>query len=169
VTVANAVRHTADGRVLPTGIDERHARSCLHRRGLPCSCRPCYVAWVFDRRAKKKLRRSFSTLAAARGWRIDALAALRRGTLRAPKPITLRQAAEAWLEGARSGSIRTRSGDPYKPSVLGGYEAALERRILPELGARKLGQIARLDLQDLADLLCRAAPRRTPSAPVGGR
>ncbi len=78
---------------------------------------------------------------------------MRRGTVRAPVPSTLRQAAEAWLDGAQSGSIRTRSGHPYKPCALRGYESALQARILPELGGVKRADIGRLDVQDLADRL----------------
>ena len=67
--------------------------------------------------------------------------------------MTVRQAAEAWLEGAKAGSIRNRSGDVYKPSVLGGYEASLRRRVLPELGGARLSQLTRLDVQDFAERL----------------
>jgi len=73
--------------------------------------------------------------------------------MRAPTPVTVWEAADAWLEGARSGTIRTRSGDEYKPSALRGYEAALRARILPDLGGAKLSEIMRVDLQDLADRL----------------
>jgi integrase len=59
--------------------------------------------------------------------------------------------ALGWLAGARDGSVRNRSGDRYKPSAIRGYEAALERRILPELGGAKLADISRADVQDLAD------------------
>ncbi|HXH89840.1 MAG TPA: hypothetical protein VNI55_14670 [Gaiellaceae bacterium] len=73
--------------------------------------------------------------------------------MRSPTPVTVQEAADAWLEGARSGTIRTRSGDEYKPSALRGYEAALRSRILPDLGGAKLSEIMRVDLQDLADRL----------------
>jgi integrase len=73
--------------------------------------------------------------------------------LRAPASTTLREAAEAWLEGAREGTIRTRSGDPYKPSAIAGYDAALRLHLLDDLGAAKLADIGRADLQDLADRL----------------
>src|SRR5204863_6952014 len=49
--------------------------------------------------------------------------------------------------------IRTRSGDPYKPGAIGAYERALRLRVLPELGRRKVGDIARNDLQDIIDRL----------------
>jgi integrase len=136
---------------LPTGIRIRHSRSCPSRGGGPCACRPSYEASAWSARDGKKLRRTFPTLAAARGWRADAQVGLRKGTLRAPTSTTLRQAADAWLAGARDGSIRTRSGDAYKPSVIRSYEGSLRNRVLPELGAAKLSAITRVDLQDLAD------------------
>ena len=73
--------------------------------------------------------------------------------MRAPSQITLGEAAEAWLAGVRDGSIRNRSGDRYKPSVVRGYETALRLRVLPQIGARKLSEIRRSDLQDFADRL----------------
>ena len=49
------------------------------------------------------------------------------------------------------GSVRTRSGDIYKPSVVRGYATSLRLRLLPALGARKLGDISRRDVQRLVD------------------
>jgi integrase len=102
---------------------------------------------------QKRIRKTFPTLAEARAWRSEAQTAIRRGTLRAPSQVTLREAALAWLDGARAGSIRNRSGDRYKPSVLRGYETSLRLRVLPELGNRKFSEIRRRDVQDLADRL----------------
>jgi integrase len=65
--------------------------------------------------------------------------------------VTISEAADAWLSGARSGAIRNRSGEVYKPSVLRGYEASIERFVKPELGARKLSALTRLDVQDFAE------------------
>ena len=65
----------------------------------------------------------------------------------------MRQAGEQLIAGMRSGVIRTRSGDTYKPSVVGSYEAALRLRILPELGAVKLADVQRRDVQRLADAM----------------
>jgi hypothetical protein len=63
--------------------------------------------------------------AEARPWRQDALVGLRKGTVKAPTRTTLAEAANAWVEGVQDGSIRTRSGDFYKPSAIRGYERAL--------------------------------------------
>jgi integrase len=138
---------------LPTGIRLRHSRSCPSRRGGLCACKPTYEASVWSARDARKIRKTFATLSAARGWRADAQVAVRKKTLRAPTATTLRQAADAWLAGARDGSVRTRSGDAYKPSAIRSYEGALRTRVIPELGAAKLAQISRVDIQDFADRL----------------
>ncbi|MGH2934981.1 MAG: tyrosine-type recombinase/integrase [Gaiellaceae bacterium] len=135
------------------GITVRHVRGCTlpadHRPN--AKCMPTYQAHVWDRRARKRIRKTFPTLSAARAWRQEAVPAIRRGTLRAPSQTTLRQAWETWLAGAKEGTIRTRSGDVYKPSALRGYEQAMRDRFLADYGAVKLSEISRLGLQDLAD------------------
>ena len=60
--------------------------------------------------------RTFPTISAARRWRQDAYAAVRSGDLTAERGPTVREAADAWLDAARAGIVRNRSGDPYKPS-----------------------------------------------------
>jgi integrase len=135
------------------GIEIRHGKRCRSRSGGACSCRPTYQASVWSAVEQKRIRKTFATLAEARAWRSEAQTAIRRGTLRAPSQMTLRETAEAWLEGARAGSIRNRSGDRYKPSVIRSYETSLRLRVLPELGNRKFSEIRRRDVQDLADRL----------------
>ncbi len=134
---------------MAAGIRQRHGRGCA-RQG---RCKCPYEASVYSKRDEKKIRKTFPTLSAAVAWRDDARSAVRRKQLRAPMPTTVNEAAVAWLEGARAGVIRNRSGDPYKPSAIRGYEAGLRLRILPELGRVKLGEITRPDLQDLVDRL----------------
>ena len=72
----------------------------------------------------KRLWETCATLAEARAWQVDTKQALRKGTLRAPTAITLREEAEALSRGARSGVIRARGGRRFKPSVLRSYERA---------------------------------------------
>jgi integrase len=136
-----------------TGIVKRHGRSCTSRAEGNCNCQPSYEAWVYSRRDGKKIRRTFPTEAAAKGWRADATSALRKGTLKAPTRQTLREAADQWLERARRGEARTRSGVPYKPSALRGYDADLTNHVLPDLGALRLSEIRRRDVQDIVDRL----------------
>jgi integrase len=71
--------------------------------------------------------------------------------LQGPVATTVREACEELVEGMRSGRVRTRSGDLYKPSAIRGYEAALRDRIVPALGGKRLGDVQRRDVQRLAD------------------
>jgi integrase len=135
------------------GILVRHLKACASRSEGRCNCRPTYQASVWSAREGRRIKKSFPTLAEAKAWRAAAQTAIRRGTMRAPSQLTLREAAEAWLAGARDGTIRNRSGDRYKPSVVRGYETSLRLRVLPELGAQKLSEIRRSDLQDFAERL----------------
>jgi len=143
------------------GIEVRHRTTCATRSGGKCNCKPAYQASVWSAREGKRLRKTFPTLSAARAWRAEAQTAIRRGTLRAPIATTVREAGEALVEGMRSGRIRTRSGDRYKPSAIRSYEAALRDRIFPELGGKRLGDVQRRDVQRLADDLL--AEGRDPS------
>jgi integrase len=136
---------------LSEGISLRHARSCPSRSGGRCRCTPRYQAQAWSPRDRKRLTRTFPTLAAARGWRYDALVGLRHGTLRAAGSVTLGQASEEWLAAAQAGLVRNRSGDPYKPSALRGYEQSLRDRLLPALGRAKLSDIRRSDVQRLVN------------------
>ncbi|MDQ3865988.1 MAG: N-terminal phage integrase SAM-like domain-containing protein, partial [Actinomycetota bacterium] len=139
---------------MTSGIRVRHSKFCPSRSGGACRCRPTYQASVWSAREGKRLFKTLASLAEAKAWRADAQVALRRGTMRAGSTGTLREAAEAWLDGVKSGAIRNRSGHAYKPSAIRGYEAALVMRVLPELGGRRLSEIRRVDLQDFADRLC---------------
>jgi integrase len=129
----------------PVGIEERHSKTCRGRTGARCDCTPTYQATVWDNRAQKRIRKTFTTRTAAKQWRSDAQAALRAGRLSAPTRTTLNEAAAAWLDGARRGEVRNRSGDPYKPSAIRAYEQNLRLRVLPAYGARRLGDVTRAD------------------------
>jgi integrase len=135
------------------GIVVRHVRGCGSRSGRRCSCIPAYQAQVWAARERKPIRKTFHTIAEARAWRQESQVALRQGTLRAPTPTTLEQAANEWLEAAAAGVIRTRSGDRYKPSALRAYKQALRHRVLPAIGHQRLTAVSTNMLQDLADRL----------------
>lgn len=133
------------------GIVKRHARACGSREGRGCDCSPTFQAWVYSQRDGRKIRKSFPTHAAARSWRAQAQREVETGQRRAASRLTVRQAAEAWLDGARRGEVNGRSGAPYKPSTLRGYEQALRLRVLPVIGARRLAELTTADLQRLVD------------------
>ena len=88
------------------------------------------------------------------GWRTRRVSGTRRVHLARPATASFQLSLEALSTRppfARDGSIRNRSGDVYKPSAIRGYDAALRQHILPDLGAAKLADISRADVQDLAD------------------
>jgi integrase len=57
------------------------------------------------------------------------------------------------MAGAKAKTIPTASGDDYKPATLRGYRVSLNKRILPALGNRRLSDVRRADVQELADRL----------------
>ena len=138
---------------IPTGIRERHATGCASRRGKRCSCLPTYEALVNLGKLGERKRKTFATLEEAKSWRTRMQAAKTRQRLRAPGRVTLREAAEEFLDGIRSGAIPNRSGHPYKPSVIRGYQQALTSHVLPDLGGRQLGDVTVADLQQLVERL----------------
>ena len=133
------------------GIRKRHSKGCSAREGGRCNCDGGWEAFVYSPRDGRKLYKTFPRKSEARSWRADAKRSLDRGKLRTPNGRTLREVAATWLEGAERGEIRNRSGRSFKPSTLRGYRVALEDRVLPELGTRKLTAITTTDLQELVD------------------
>jgi integrase len=146
---------TAAGRPrsVPRGIRERHGRGCASTDGKRCSCTPRFEADVGLGKTEERRRKSFATLDEAKAWRAHIVAAKTRQRLRAPARVTLREAAEEFLAGMRSGAIANRSGDTYKPSVIRSYDQALHLHVLPDLGGRRLGDVTTADLQDLVERL----------------
>ena len=115
-----------------------------------------------ERARSKRIRKHFDSLERAKIWRAESYGKLRRRELRAPSATTFGEAAEQWLQGVRAGSIRTRSGDIYKPSTIRSYEQALRGRkgagggLLTGLGSIKLSDLTLDDMQDFADRLLAA-------------
>jgi len=102
------------------------------------------------------------TNAAAKAWRVKAQGEAASGVRRSGPSLTLREAWEAFIAGAKAGTVTDRTGKPYKPSTLRGYERAW-KRIDPELGAHRLDAIRRADVQALVD---RWAAEGVPAATI---
>jgi integrase len=137
---------------MATGIRKRHSKTCRSQGGGRCNCSAGWEASVFDR-GGQRLRKTFDRESEAKSWRSDQLVALRRGKSIMPAKITLREAAEEFLRLAQEGQIRSRGGRCYSPATLRGYKRDLDARLLPDLGALRLTEIRRKDVQDLADRL----------------
>src|SRR3954453_10372779 len=122
-------RRTAERTRYP-GIAKIHARGCGWQMAR-CNCAPRFKAEVYSARERKKIRRNFDSLGAAKTWREDAAGAVRQGRMRAPTSRTRAEAADARIPAMRDGSMLDRSGKPYKPATIRGYERVLRLRVLP--------------------------------------
>jgi len=130
------------------GIRQRHSRTCTKpKSGCACS----WEAFAWSPKDGRKIRKTFPTRAAAKAWREDAKPAVRRNELRAPSPVTLAEAWEAWFADAKAGVVRPRSREPYKPNALRSYERSMRLRVLPALGHKRLCDLERYELQRLID------------------
>ncbi len=137
----------------PEGVVIRHSRSCASRKAEACNCRPRFQAFAWDPATRRKMRRTFPTVSAAKSWRAAATTAIKRHELRATRSPTLAVAADDMLAGMRSEAIRARGGDIYKPSTIGSYESSLREHVLPALGRKRLADVSRGDLVDLIERL----------------
>ena len=134
---------------LAEGVRQRHSRWCPGRHGGACGCSPRWEAWVYSRKDRGKVRKTFSEHWEAKAWRHQQLELASIGRLRAPGRHTLTEAASLWVEMAQEGQIRNRSGRRYKPSALRTIEGDLRLRLVPSLGAKVMMEVARADLQRL--------------------
>jgi integrase len=158
---------------MAAGIEERHSRSCRTRNGGRCDCEPTYRVRI-RLQGREPITRAFASAAEAKGWRKDALIAVRRGRdIDLGGRKTLRTVAAGWLTDAEAGTVRARGGSAYKPSAIRSYEASLRLRVygptapMPELGDEPLEDIRRADLQELiARLVADGSAPRTIEATI---
>lgn len=142
------------------GIEVRHRKHCARPKDDGRCCGASFQAQVFDARRGRPIKKSFPTRAAAKGWRTDALAALRRGE-RPGGPaktsdVTIKQALEALIAGMalpadHEGSILDRSGRRYRPATVRSYSQAADGYIVPALGSLRRSEVRRSDVQKLVD------------------
>jgi hypothetical protein len=135
---------TASRKPRPPGITIRHQMSCALPAGTRCSCTPGYQVTISHGRGHRQCR-TFPTLEKAKAFRVQAKAQKERARVR-DHALTLREASEQYLAGARAGSIAGRGGTRYRPSVIRGYEQVLNLHVLPDLGGRRLADISPIDL-----------------------
>lgn len=88
--------------------------------------------------------------AEAKSGRAKFMGELHAGTAVRSSNATLRDAWAEFLKGAKAGTITSRSRQPFKPATLRGYKRGWAQ-IEPELGAHKLTDIRRRDVQALVD------------------
>ncbi len=130
------------------GVRQRHGRKCKRAKGCACP----WEASVYSKRDRKKIRKTFTTKAAAVAWRDDSRSAVRRKALRAPTAMTVQQASDELLEDARrfdAGLGPGRYEARHDPQTRRGADVA------HPAGDRfwRLTDVEREDVQELADRL----------------
>lgn len=137
------------------GVYVDHAAGCTGtKEAKTCKCDAPYLAKFFDKRTKKRLSKTFPTLAAARGWRADLTSAAGKGVpIAAPSRLTVGDALDSFMEGVESGAMLNRSGKVYKPSTMRSYRRAVTRYLQPEIGSIRLTELRRADVKGMADRL----------------
>lgn len=144
---------------LPPGIRRRHKSDCPTAATDDMEACRCPRGWPhYQAQAGPRAGRQTKTmhsLAAAKTWKRDVEQAYARGERFAHRPPRLREAAEAWLEGAMAGVILARGDKPYKPSTLRGYRRCLEVEVLPVFGSARLDEIKKGELSELVMSLSR--------------
>ncbi|MDQ6806160.1 MAG: site-specific integrase [Actinomycetota bacterium] len=132
-------------------IEERHSKECASHRGKRCNCVARYRGEVRDATGRKVRSAWSASRAQVTSWEKEAMVAVRHGRLRASTPTTVRQAGIALVAGMRSRAILDRSGKPYKPKTVRGYEHSLDTYIYPLLGSRKVSSLRRADIQGFVE------------------
>lgn len=126
------------------GIEERHLKKCATQQGGRCNCQRSYRGHVWNKMTGRQVRGPWvKSLADAKGWRIDALNAIAAGRFNRTRSEAVSVVAERLVEGMRNGTVRTRSGTRFKPSVARSYESSLRIHVLPTLGDMDFGQLRR--------------------------
>lgn len=144
---------------MATGIRKLHSQGCLSRQGRRCNCGAGYEASVYLAREGKKVRKTFAREAEARSWRADALTAANRGTLRMVRRDgrTLSGALSEFIDGMKAGTVRPKNRAAYKPNTIRSYERAVTNHLAhSDLGALKVADVQRQDVQEFADELLAA-------------
>jgi integrase len=141
------------------GIRRRHSKGCGSRQGKRCNCNAGYEAWVFSRREGKKIRRTFPRKAEAKSWRSEAVTALGNGRLTSASSDrrTLYEVLVAFVAGMKTGEVRPRGRQRYKPNTARSYERAVRLYLREsELGSLRPAEVRRSDVQAFADELLAA-------------
>lgn len=143
-----------DTRSRYQGVFVRHQKYCAVVRSKPCNCEPSYYGVAWDRAAARHIKtKRMKTLDAARSARTDLIKQLERGAIPARESIQLREARERFVRAARDGKALNKRGQRYKPTAIANIDECLRVHVEPTLGARRIADIRRGQVQELVDEL----------------
>jgi hypothetical protein len=99
------------------GVRVRHSQWCPGRRNAACGCSPRWEAWVYSRKDRAKIRKTFAERWEAKAWRHRQLELASVERLHAPSHHTFGETASLWVKMAQEGQIRNRSGRRYNCTI----------------------------------------------------
>lgn len=136
------------------GVWVRHRARCPALLDRRCTCKPSYIARVYDRDSRRKVASpSYPTADAARSWRTDKLQTIRDGGAVRSSTHRLKDVVDEFETAARAGRALNKKRAPYKPDALRDLESAFRAWIVPELGSKRLDGVRRGDVQRLVDYM----------------
>lgn len=156
---------TREQRTRYEGVYVRHRNGCAANDSGRCSCRPGYIARIYDRAQRKQLvSPTQRTLEAARRWRSETARMLERGEVpTAASKLRLNEAVELFDQAMRDRKALTKRGTPYKESSRDDVIGALTVHVVPAHGAKRVDDLRRGDVQRLVDDLEGQSASRTRS------
>ena len=165
------MKYGRDTRTRWEGIYARHAVGCaveklprgpgLTQISRACKCSPSYWGKGWDRAEKKHVKtKTYPTSSAARHARKALLELIEKGGVPREAPLRLRDARPRFIEDAKAGRALNKKGKPFKPKAITSMDGALRVHVEPPLGARRIVDIRKRDVQGIVDDL---APRLSGS------
>lgn len=136
------------------GVYARHKTDCAIENDEGCNCIPSYWGKAWDRSAgRPRKTRAFTALGVARQARADLEASLRAGILPASNSMRFDKTTEAFLRAIEAGTARNKHGRRYRASAIRDLRGALQGHASEHLGAKRIADIRRGDVQHLIDKL----------------
>ncbi len=143
-----------DTRTRFEAVYARHKQHCAGEQGAECDCSPAFYGVVYDRSTGRKRKTTMAgSPTAARDLRADLDRALRAGVRLSSGSGRVSEAIDSFLTAAGEGVALNKHGRPYKPSALRSLRGALRGHVQPQLGARRLADVRRRDVQLVVDQL----------------
>ena len=151
-----------DTRTRWQGIFARHQFGCavaslppkpsLAEVASVCNCKPGYYAKVYDSSEHRYLATQRKpTITAAKKARASILERLETVEVIDTRAQRLSEARTAFIDAAREGRALNKHGRPYKRSAWEDIDECLGNHVIPKLGARRLTDVRRADVQYLVD------------------
>lgn len=134
------------------GVFARHQRHCAIVADKPCNCKLGYFGVAWDRvRGRPVKTKTMKTVDAARSARFDLIKQLEQGEAPVGETVRLRDARERFVRAAREGRALNKHGKRYKPTAIDNIEECLRVHVEPTLGAKRLADVRRSQVQAIVD------------------